>query len=101
MESSDTHTSNYSYFPILVGGNYPISRDELYSILREQNIFTRRYFHPLITEFPMYKALDSTICDVLPVARNVAKQVLCLPIYPDLSPTDVDRIADVISTIRR
>lgn len=79
---------NYSYFPILIQENFPISRDKANSKLKELNIFTRRYFYPLISEFPMYKSLPSAGQDNLPVATLAANQILCLPIYPDL-PSDV------------
>ena len=50
--------------------------------LREVGIFPRRYFYPLISEFPMYRGLPSAHRDNLPVASAAALQVLCLPIYP-------------------
>jgi len=56
------HTvSNNAYFPIFVDENeYGMNRDQLYEKLKRNNIFGRRYFYPLITEFPMYKSLDSS-----------------------------------------
>ena len=42
---------NYSYFPIFVNNNYPLTRDELYQKLKDHNIFGRRYFYPLISDF--------------------------------------------------
>lgn len=50
---------NYSYLPVMVTEDYPLSRDELYAHLREHNIIARRYFYPLITSFPMYRGLPS------------------------------------------
>lgn len=90
-------TQNHSYFPILVDENYPLSRDGLYQLLKDQNILSRRYFYPLISEMPMYRGLPSATPGNLPIAQRVAGQVLCLPIYPDLSSSDQDRI---INTIR-
>jgi len=75
---------NYSYFPILVEEEYPLSRDELYAKLREQEIYARRYFYPLVSDFPMYRGLPSAAEGKLPVARQIANKVLCLPIYPEL-----------------
>ena len=77
--------ANYSYFPILVESDYPISRDDLYQKLKDQGIHARRYFYPLISDFPMYRGLHSAQRDNLPVAFDVAQRVLCLPIYPALS----------------
>lgn len=80
--SSKRH--NYSYFPVLVGPEYPRSRDELYERLREHGIYARRYFYPLISEFPMYRALHSAEPAMLQVAAMVANRVICLPIFPGL-----------------
>ncbi|MDR3610681.1 MAG: DegT/DnrJ/EryC1/StrS family aminotransferase [Ignavibacteriaceae bacterium] len=88
---------NYSYFPILVDQNhYPMTRDDLYGLLKKNNIFGRRYFFPLISNFPTYNGLDSSRPENLPVATMVAKQVLCLPIYPALDLSDVEKICDII-----
>lgn len=85
--------ANYAYFPILVGSDYPISRDALYEALKRDGIHPRRYFHPLISDFPMYRALPSARREDLPVAAAAADRVLCLPIYPDLDPAIVARVA--------
>jgi len=90
-------SSNYAYFPILVGGEYPIGRDQLYQELKDQNIHPRRYFYPLISDFPMYRGLPSAHRDNLPVANRIAGQILCLPIYPTLREIDLNRIVGVIS----
>lgn len=76
--------ANYAYFPILLNHDYPITRDELYERLKGIGINARRYFFPLISEFPTYRGLASSHRDNLPVATQAASQVLCLPIYPDL-----------------
>ena len=87
---------NHSYFPILVGPEFAGGRDGLYQRLRDENVMARRYFHPLISDFPMYRGLPSADPARLPVARLAADQVLCLPIYPALTDEDVDRIAAVV-----
>lgn len=90
---------NYSYFPIFVDSdNYGITRDELYDILKSHNIFGRRYFFPLISQFPTYRGLQSSKSDNLPVAEKISKQVICLPIYPDL---DKDSIQKIVNLIRK
>ncbi|SHM84983.1 DegT/DnrJ/EryC1/StrS family aminotransferase [Phytopseudomonas punonensis] len=96
VEGVGQATANYSYFPILVEADYPISRDELYLQLKKKDIYARRYFYPLISEFPMYRGMQSAQCNNLPVANEVAKKVLCLPIYPDLSKDELDRIIDAL-----
>ena len=92
-------TPNFSYFPILVSAAYPLTRDELYEKLRQQGIYTRRYFYPLISQFPMYSGIASAAPQNLPVATDIASRVLCLPIYPNLSDDDVQAIAGLISSI--
>jgi dTDP-4-amino-4,6-dideoxygalactose transaminase len=87
---------NYAYFPILIEKNYSLSRDELNDKLRQQGIFARRYFYPLISEFPMYRGLPSAAQSNLPIAKNVAYKVLCLPIYPALENESVARIISII-----
>ncbi len=92
--------SNFSYFPITVNEGYPLSRDGLYDLLRSHNILTRRYFYPLISEFPMYRALASAAPANLPVATRMAQRILCLPIYPDLADSDIARITDILARAR-
>ena len=88
---------NYSYFPIFIKEKeYGISRDALYEKLKENNIYGRRYFYPLISNFPMYRGLDSAKPENLPVATKLADQVLCLPIYSDLTDDDIERVIDLI-----
>ncbi|KAG8151398.1 DegT/DnrJ/EryC1/StrS family aminotransferase [Burkholderia catarinensis] len=88
---------NYSYFPILVDSEYPVSRDALYHKLRAHDIYVRRYFYPLISEFPMYRGLPSAHKSLLPVAAHASERVLCLPIYPALRDEDVERIARIVT----
>jgi dTDP-4-amino-4,6-dideoxygalactose transaminase len=88
--------SNYAYFPILVQPDYPLSRDALYQKFRDNDIYVRRYFYPLISEFPMYRGLPSASQTNLPVAAKLAQQVLCLPIYPGLRNDQVDRILELL-----
>lgn len=87
---------NYSYFPILVEAGFGLSRDALYEKFKQHNIFARRYFYPLITNFPMYKSLLSADSNNLPVANYVAERVLCLPIYPELSRKEQDKVLSII-----
>ena len=88
--------SNYAYFPIFVNADYPESRDALYARLRRNGIHARRYFYPLMAEFPMYRGLASASIDRLPVALRVSREVLCLPIYPALEESTVEEICELI-----
>jgi dTDP-4-amino-4,6-dideoxygalactose transaminase len=96
LDDAGEAVANYSYFPILVHDDYPLSRDALYERLKEQGVFARRYFYPLITDFPMYRGLPSAQRSNLPVAVAAAQKVLCLPIYPALADADLKRVVDVI-----
>ena len=88
---------NYSYFPIFITEKeYGMSRDALYEKLKNQNILARRYFYPLISNFPVYRGLESSNPTNLPVATKLADQVLCLPMYADLTDDDVERIIKVV-----
>jgi dTDP-4-amino-4,6-dideoxygalactose transaminase len=89
--------ANYAYFPILVDPEYPLSRDALYRTLRDRNIYARRYFYPLISDFPMYRELPSAQRSNLPVAAEAADRVLCLPMYPALVPEDQLRVIDLVA----
>ncbi len=88
--------ANYSYFPILIEADYTINRDALYQKLRDNEIYARRYFYPLISDFPMYRGLPSAQRSNLPVATTASDRVLCLPIYPALQAEDQQRVINVI-----
>jgi dTDP-4-amino-4,6-dideoxygalactose transaminase len=98
--SSGEKASNHAYFPILVEADYPLSRDALYQKFRDHDIWARRYFFPLISDFPMYRGLPSSSRANLPVAAAAAEKVLCLPIYPALAAGDVERIVGIIGEYR-
>lgn len=91
--------ANHSYFPVLVQPNYPLSRDSLYQKLKDHGINARRYFYPLISDFPMYRGLPSAARSNLPVAVAAAEQVLCLPIYPALKVEDQLHVLALIRSI--
>ena len=87
---------NYAYFPVLIQPGYPLSRDALYQKFRDHEIYVRRYFYPLISDFPMYRGLPSATHENLPVAARIAQQVLCLPIYPEMQHEQVDRVLELL-----
>lgn len=89
---STAHRHNHAYFPIFVEDDYPLSRDDLYFRLRENGIYGRRYFYPLVPEFPMYRNLPGNDRDEWPNAREAAERVICLPMYPNLNECDIERI---------
>ena len=88
---------NYSYFPIFVNAEeYGMTRDELYNRMREQGVFGRRYFYPLISTFSTYKGLPSSAPENLPVATRIANEVICLPMHHGLEEGDVERTIELI-----
>jgi dTDP-4-amino-4,6-dideoxygalactose transaminase len=90
--------ANHAYFPILVGDDYPLSRDALYNKLKANGINGRRYFYPLISDFQMYRGLPSAQTSHLPVAADAAERVICLPIYPELPEVDQARVIACLQT---
>ena len=92
----DDVVPNHAYFPVLVGPDFPVSRDALHARLAEAQIQSRRYFYPLLSNLAMYRDLPSAAPDNLPVANRAADQVLCLPIYPELAEADQDRVIEAI-----
>lgn len=88
---------NHGYFPVLVGPEYPLTRDALYDKLKTRGYHARRYFYPLISDFPMYRGFPSARRDNLPVATQMAEQVLCLPIFPALDHQTVEDIVAIIA----
>lgn len=97
LEDLENVKHNYAYFPVFIDeASYGMKRDELYEMLKEYGIFTRRYFYPLISQFPTYRGLDSAKADNLVVAEELSRKVLCLPIYPDLPLEKVEMICEMI-----
>ncbi|GLR11025.1 aminotransferase [Mixta theicola] len=95
----DTVDWNYSYCPIFINEQiFPVSRDELYACFREKNIFVRRYFYPLIPEFPMYFNEADNIIETMPNAWNTSRSVLCLPIYPGLTEEQLAEVVGIITS---
>lgn len=89
---------NYAYFPIRVNAKqYGMTRDELYDKLKANDIRSRRYFYPLCSDFPTYRGLPSASAENLPVATRVAQEILCLPLFADLTEEAQRKIVDIIS----
>ena len=89
---------NYSYFPIFVDAEkYGMTRDELYMKMKDQGVWGRRYFYPLISEFSTYRGLESSRPENLPNAHMMADIVICLPMHHALTKEEIDKIIMVIS----
>lgn len=83
---------NYAYFPVRVTDEYSCSRDKLFEHLKQRQIFTRRYFYPCITQMTPYKMIAADV----PVSKKLADQILCLPMFSDITIDDINRVIDVI-----
>jgi len=91
---------NYAYMPIEVDKQeFGMSRDALYEKLKEWNVHTRRYFYPLICDFPCYRSIS--VNGSLPVARRVAERILTIPIYDKLELSDVELICELIMSLQQ
>lgn len=94
--SSDTDY-NYAYFPIFVDEfEYGMSRNSIYEILRDNKIFCRRYFYPLISDFNMYKDFDSATENNLLVSKQLTNEVICVPIYVGLTNSEIMQVCKIL-----
>jgi dTDP-4-amino-4,6-dideoxygalactose transaminase len=97
FDNYDSYKYNYAYFPVLIDEKeFGASREKVYDELKNQNIFARRYFYPLISNMPTYRSLSSAAKENLPVANKIGEQVLCLPIYGSLELETIKIISKII-----
>lgn len=97
LEEMPDVTYNYSYFPIFIDSeNFGMSRDNLYETLKGENIYGRRYYYPLISQFPAYKNLPSAKAENLPNAHRISSEVICLPLHHEMTEQDTDRVVNTI-----
>ena len=93
---------NYSYFPIFVDKEkYGMTRDELYFKMKDQGVWGRRYFYPLISEFSTYRGLKSSRPENLPNAHKMADTVICLPMHHALTEEEINRVIESILNNKR
>ncbi|MCL6583029.1 MAG: DegT/DnrJ/EryC1/StrS family aminotransferase [bacterium] len=102
LDDSPEVKSSYQYFVIRIHEKaFGRSRNEVYSEFKRYNIFTRKYFYPLCSDYTCYRHLPSSSPTNLPVAQEVVQQVLSLPLYGELSVSDVEKICDILKSFRR
>jgi dTDP-4-amino-4,6-dideoxygalactose transaminase len=89
-------SNSMQYFPILCGDK----RDRLYNELLKNNVYSRKYFYPLCSDFGCYKSLPSSNKDNLMVAHSIASSVLCLPFYGELSENNCEKINKICEIIK-
>ncbi len=87
-------SANHAYVPVLFDSF--ATREKVYTELKEKcNVFSRRYFYPLLTDFAPYAYAKGTC----PIAEDIASRVLTLPTYYGLGSADVRAIAQNILEI--
>ena len=93
---------NYQYYVIRIDEKiFGRSRDFVYDELRNYNVFARKYFHPLCSEFTCYRQLNSANPANLPAANVVGQQVLSMPMYGGLAEDDVRKICAILKSFKR
>jgi dTDP-4-amino-4,6-dideoxygalactose transaminase len=80
---------NYSYFPVIFENEATLLKVQ--KALNEAAIFPRRYFYPSLN------TLDFVTAEIMPNSENVAKCILCLPLYVGLSEADLNKIVTLIN----
>ncbi len=87
---------NYSYLTVEINPEvFGLTRDELYVCMRKEGIMARKYFWPLCSNYPCYKALPTANKNLLPNANRLSERILSLPLYDDMTKKDVDDITKV------
>ncbi len=93
MEDTPDVKHCYSYFSVFIDKEESgKSRDEVYEELKRNNIYGRRYFYPLISQFPTYKSLDSAFQAKCRLQKELTEEVICFPFYPDLNTDQITNI---------
>jgi dTDP-4-amino-4,6-dideoxygalactose transaminase len=91
----DSVNSNYAYFPVVFDG-YKYNRDEVFELLNNHGINARKYFYPLTNEFECYQDYEQFNVNKTPVAKHISDNILCLPMYADLTLDNIDRICNLV-----
>lgn len=93
----DKTTESEQYFCIRINeSELGESRQSVYERLRRNNVFARKYFYPLVSDYPCYSSLPSANKSNLPIAYSISNEVLCLPFYSDIDSTLCQEIANII-----
>lgn len=96
----DNEKSSYQYFVIEIDEEkFGKSRDFVYEELKRHNVFARKYFYPLCSNFEWYNSNESAKKEKLPVANGKIKQVLALPFYGDICFSNIRFIGELIRNI--
>ena len=93
-------SNSYQYYPIIIEDSFAVTRNRLYDELKKFNIYTRKYFYPLCSDYECYKDLESAKPKNLPVANDIKNRVLCLPFYGNLYENATSEIMERIYEIK-
>lgn len=100
LDSDKNIKYNYAYFPVIIDtAVYGKTRDEVYDKLKAHNVYSRKYFYPLISDLGCYNRRYNS--KETPIAKKTASRILCLPIYESLTIEQVDYICGALKTIRK
>lgn len=97
FEDNPNANRNYAYFPILIGDDYKVSRDELYDLLKEHDIYSRKYFYPLTSDQACFK--NKYRNDSLDNARELARRILVIPFYEKIETEEMEKIVREIRAV--
>ena len=88
---------NFAYYPVVFLDDFHKTREEVAENLLSSGIYARKYFSPLTSALSCYDELFHR--NPTPVAEEVARRVLCLPMFADMSLNDVDAVCDVVCAL--
>jgi len=98
--NSQVSKESLQYFAIRISENkFGVSRDVVWEELKKLNVYSRRYFHPLCTEYPHYRQANAR--KELPVAYKVVDEVLCLPFYGGITNEEALFVCEAIKSFRK
>ena len=100
-EPAENVQGNYQYYVIRIDEEaFGRSRDFVYEEFKKYNVFARKYFHPLCSEYTCYRQLSSAAPEKLPAAVKIGREVLSMPLYGELSAKDVRHICAILKSFR-
>ncbi len=101
IQDKKSTKSSLQYFVIKINrSKFGRSRDYVLEKLKEYNVFPRKYFYPLCSNYQCYKSIKSANVQNLPVANKVVNEVLALPFYGDLKDNEVEKICNIIKSFK-
>jgi dTDP-4-amino-4,6-dideoxygalactose transaminase len=98
LEDAPDTKPNYAYFPVRIDENlFGLNRDAVNDALRTINVFPRKYFYPLCSDYECYS--EQAASANLEIAKRVSEQILCLPLHGHLSAGDIEKICGALIAV--